>query len=25
VVEGDPKLLKVTDPVDLEIVSAWLD
>ena len=25
VVEGDPKLLKVTDPVDLEIVSAWID
>ena len=25
VVEGDPKLLKVTDRVDLEIVSAWLD
>ena len=23
-VDGDPKLLKVTDPVDLEIVSAWV-
>jgi 2-C-methyl-D-erythritol 4-phosphate cytidylyltransferase len=23
-VDGDPKLLKVTDPVDLEIVSSWL-
>jgi 2-C-methyl-D-erythritol 4-phosphate cytidylyltransferase len=25
VVEGDPKLLKVTDPADLELVSTWLD
>jgi 2-C-methyl-D-erythritol 4-phosphate cytidylyltransferase len=24
VVDGDPRLLKVTDPVDLEIVSAWV-
>jgi 2-C-methyl-D-erythritol 4-phosphate cytidylyltransferase len=24
VVEGDPKLLKVTDPADLELVSTWL-
>jgi 2-C-methyl-D-erythritol 4-phosphate cytidylyltransferase len=24
VVEGDPKLLKVTDPADLELVSSWL-
>jgi 2-C-methyl-D-erythritol 4-phosphate cytidylyltransferase len=23
-VEGDPKLLKVTEPADLELVSAWL-
>jgi 2-C-methyl-D-erythritol 4-phosphate cytidylyltransferase len=25
VVEGDPRLLKVTDPADLELVSTWLD
>jgi 2-C-methyl-D-erythritol 4-phosphate cytidylyltransferase len=24
IVEGDPKLLKVTDPEDLELVSTWL-
>lgn len=24
VVEGDPKLLKVTDPTDLELVASWL-
>jgi 2-C-methyl-D-erythritol 4-phosphate cytidylyltransferase len=24
VVDGDPKLLKVTDPADLELVSTWL-
>jgi 2-C-methyl-D-erythritol 4-phosphate cytidylyltransferase len=24
VVEGDPRLLKVTDPADLELVSSWL-
>ena len=24
VVDGDPKLLKVTEPVDLELVSTWL-
>jgi 2-C-methyl-D-erythritol 4-phosphate cytidylyltransferase len=24
VVEGDPKLLKVTEPADLELVSSWL-
>jgi 2-C-methyl-D-erythritol 4-phosphate cytidylyltransferase len=25
VVEGDPKLVKVTEPADLELVSRWLD
>jgi 2-C-methyl-D-erythritol 4-phosphate cytidylyltransferase len=24
VVDGDPRLLKVTDPADLELVASWL-